>query len=199
MCCRRIPRRRKKRRIRRQLENQPPRSVTLFEDETDLRLFPPLRNCWALRGQPAPVLLSGSNAKRVIFGTINRTTGTRLFLARNHQRGEDFQELLRWVHGYYRGWHVAMILDEDASHTAYDSQVLAADLGIDLLWLPKRSPHLNPMDHLWRHGKDTICANWQYASIDDEVEHFVLYLYQLTPFEALNKAGILSDDFWLQP
>jgi hypothetical protein len=37
------------------------------------------------------------------------------------------------------------------------------------------------------------------ASIDDEMEHFVLYLYELTPFEALNKAGILFDDFWLEP
>jgi len=26
----------------------------------------------------------------------------------------------------------------------------------NLLWLPKRSPHLNPMDHLWRHGKEVM-------------------------------------------
>ena len=28
-----------------------------------------------------------------------------------------------------------------------------------LLWLPKRSPHLNPMDHLWRDVKQNVCAN----------------------------------------
>ena len=90
-----------------------------------------------------------------------------------------------------------MVLDEERSHTAHASQALAGLRDIELLWLPKRSPHLNPMDHLWRHGKENICANWQYSNIDDEVESFFVYLYNLTPTEALRKAGILSGDFWL--
>ena len=82
MSCRRTPSARKKRAIRRHLAHLPPRSVALAEDETDLRLFPPLRAGWALRGQPAPVPISGGNAKRVLFGTLNILTGHRLFLAR---------------------------------------------------------------------------------------------------------------------
>lgn len=169
----------------------------LFEDETDLLLFPPLRAAWSLRGQPAPVLISGANAKRVIFGIINIRTGSRLFLEQTRHRAVNFQAFLELVHRHYRGWHIAMVLDEDSSHTAHASQDLATMLNMDLLWLPKRSPHLNPMDHLWRHGKETICANWQYPSIEDEVESFFLYLYGLTPHEALTKAGVLSGDFWL--
>jgi hypothetical protein len=42
---------------------------------------------------------------------------------------------------------------------------------------PKRSPHLNPVDHLWRDAKAVICANRQYATIDDEVERFTDYIY----------------------
>ena len=74
---------------------------------------------------------------------------------------------------------------------------MAVVLGIDLWWLPKRSPHLNPMDHLWRHGKEVVCANWQYPTIEDEVEAFFQYLYDLAPHKALRKAGILSGNFWL--
>jgi hypothetical protein len=37
-----------------------------------------------------------------------------------------------------------------SSHTAGTSQDLAARLNIRLIWLPTRSPELNPMDHLWR-------------------------------------------------
>ena len=55
------------------------------------------------------------------------------------------------------------------------------------------------MDHLWRHGKENIYANRQYSSIEDEVESFFLYLYSLTPSEALGKAGVLSGNFWLNP
>ena len=65
----------------------PPRSVKLAEDETDLRLFPPLRAGWARRGEEAPVPISGGNAKRVLFGALNIETGGRLFLACRQGRG----------------------------------------------------------------------------------------------------------------
>jgi hypothetical protein len=180
------------------VQQLPERAVVLAVDETDLRLFPPLRARWAKRGAPAPVPISGANAKRVVFGALNLRTGTRLFLARDRQRGLDFRVFLDRVRGCWRGWHIALLLDEDSSHTAGDSQARADTLGIELLWLPKRSPHLNPMDHLWRHGKQRVCANRQYGSLEEEVERFLDYLSGLSNAEALRKAGTLSEDFWLK-
>ncbi|HTU16675.1 MAG TPA: hypothetical protein VMG10_01325 [Gemmataceae bacterium] len=55
------------------------------------------------------------------------------------------------------------------------------------------------MDHLWRHGKEVMSANHQYASIDSQVEQFIDYLSGLSPYEALTKAGIYSNDFWSRP
>jgi transposase len=176
----------------------PPRSAKLAEDETDLRLFPPLRAGWARRGEDAPVPITGGNAKRVLFGAINLETGRRVFLARRRQRGVDFEDFLEEVRWSYRGRHVALLLDEDSSHTAGDSRDIADDLEIELLWLPKRSPHLNPMDHLWRHGKGVMSANHQESSIDVQVERFIDYLSSLSAYEALKKAGIFSKDFWLK-
>ena len=89
------------------------------------------------------------------------------------------------------------MLDQESSHTAAGSAGLAGRLDIEFLWLPARSPHLNPVDHLWRHGKEVICANWQYQTIEDQLEAFLLYLYELSPAEALRKAGVLSERFWL--
>lgn len=172
--------------------------MKLFEDETDLLLFPPLRAAWGRRGQRLEVPISGRNARRVVFGTINVDTGHRLFLARKRQRAEDFQAFLPLVASHYRGWHVALLLDEDPSHTAQGSQVLAAELGMKLLWLPKRCPELNGMDHLWGHGKDHMCANKQYETIDGEAARFIRYLLGLSDREALRQAGILSEDFWLR-
>src|SRR5262245_38278183 len=88
--CNPTPSATKKRALRRRLRGLPARSVRLFEDETDLLLFPPLRAGWRLRGAPAPVPLHGGNAKRVVFGAINIDTGRRLFLVRRRQRGADF-------------------------------------------------------------------------------------------------------------
>jgi hypothetical protein len=172
--------------------------VVLAEDETDLRLFPPVHAGWAVRGQEAAVTISGTNAKRVLFGSINVWTGHRLFLTRQQGRGPDCEAFLDKIHEHYRGWHVALLLDEDSSHTAADSRSLADDYDIELLWLPKRSPHLNPMDHLWRHGKAVMLANYQHASIDTQAERFTGYLANLPAGEALRKAGILSGNFWLR-
>ena len=107
------------------------------------------------------------------LGALNLRSGYCLLMARNHQRGVDFQDFLRLIHRHYRGWHVAMLLDSDSSHTATASLVLAEHCQIEFVWLPKRSPHLNPMDHLWRDAKMHICANRQYESIEDEVEQFM--------------------------
>jgi DDE superfamily endonuclease len=170
----------------------------LAEDETDLLLFPPLRSCWALRGQPAEVRLCGWNARRVIFGTLNLRNGSRLLLAQERQQADDFQVFLELIHSYYRGWHVALLLDEDPSHTAEDSVELAEDYDIDLLWLPKRCPKLNPIDTLWGQGKDCISANKQYATIDDQVGRFLDFLQSMSGQEALHTVGVLAENFWLK-
>jgi DDE superfamily endonuclease len=157
-----------------------------------------LRACWAQRGKSAEVILSGRNARRVLFGAIHVRTGHRLLLPRRRQRAEDFQAFLQLVHDRYRGWPVWLLLDEDSSHTAHASVGLARELGIGLIWLPKRCPELNAMDHLWGHAKDEVCANSQAPSIDHLVDGFVRYVQSLSPEEARRKAGILSEEFWLR-
>jgi hypothetical protein len=71
------------------------------------------------------VPISGGNAKRVLFGAINLETGYRLLLARRRGRGEDFRAFLEEVRRRYRGRHVALLLDEDSSHTAAASRARA--------------------------------------------------------------------------
>lgn len=161
-------------------------------------LFPPLRAAWGRRGQPLEVPISGRNARRVVFGTLNIETGQRVLLARRRQRSEDFRAFLSVVVRRYRGRSVALLLDEDASHTAQASLAVADALGIRLLWLPKRCPELNGMDHLWGHGKDHVCANRQYEDIDAETDRFLAYLRGLSNREALRQAGVLSANFWLR-
>jgi hypothetical protein len=172
--------------------------VLLAEDETDLLLFPPLRACWARRGQTAKVRLCGRNARRVVFGAMNLCTGYRLFLPREHQRAGDFQAFLWELRRHYRGRYVALLLDEDPCHTAAGSVRLAGQLEMALLWLPKRCPELNPMDEMWGQGKDAVSANEQYADIDEQVARFIAYLEGLSAYDALHTAGVLSPDFWLR-
>jgi hypothetical protein len=175
-----------------------PDTALLVEDETDLLLFPPLRAGWAKEGKPAAVRLTGWNARRVVFGTMDLQTGDRLLHVRERQRSGEFQPLLAAVRERYGVRPIAVLLDEDSSHTAKASVALAQELAIRLLWFPKRAPELNPMDTLWRHAKDLICANRQYETIEEQARRFVQYLASLPNQDALRMAGIQSPDFWLR-
>lgn len=174
------------------------RHALLAEDETDLLLFPPLRAGWPLRGHPAEVRPSGRNARRVVFGALNVRTGHRVLLAREHQRAGDFRAFPRPVRGHYRGRHVVLLPDEDPSHAAAGSVRLADELGVRLVWLPRRCPELNPMDHLWGHAKEVVCADRQDETIDGLVGRFTAHIDGLSRWEALTKAGTRSEDFWLR-
>ena len=68
--------------------------MLLYEDETIIRLFPPLRACWALRGSQAAVPVTGRNAKRTLFGVLNPRTGHRILMHAEHYRQGDFQAYL---------------------------------------------------------------------------------------------------------
>lgn len=171
--------------------------MILFEDETDLRFFPPLGGTWALRGERAIVRISGYNARRVVSGVLNVRTGHCLWLVHERQRSVEFQEVLRAIHHHYRGWKVVLFLDGDSSHTARASQACAAELGIQLLWLPVRCPELNPLESLWRHTKAHRCANHQYSSIEQQVESFLEELKSMSPYQTLATSGVLSGNFWL--
>lgn len=176
----------------------PEGAVLLIEDETILRLFPPLRACWAWRGQQAVVPITGRNARRVLFGTINPRTGHRVVLRRRRMRQEDFQAFLSHLRARYGGRPIWLLLDEAPCHIAAKSQMLAAQLNIELIWLPKQCSELNAMDQLWKELKGDLAANRQFKNIDEAAEYAEAWILGLTPMQALRKGGVLSKNYWLK-
>jgi transposase len=171
----------------------------LFTDWTLLRLFPPLRSAWAKAGEQASVPISGRNAKRVLFGTINPRTGHRVVLTRKQAGGIDARGFLLLVRRRYRGWRtIWLLIDRAPANVDRKTQVLARELGIELVWLPKQSPELNPMDQLWRELKRLMAANRQTDSIDELATYAQEWVLGLTPEQALKKSGVLSKNFWLR-
>lgn len=169
-----------------------------MEDETLLRLFPVLRRAWSLRGEQALVPITGQNAERVLFATINLRTGHRICLRGRDMKQANFQSLLWEVRRRYRARPVWMLLDEAKCHIAARSQALAAALDIHFVWLPKQCSELNSMDQLWKELKARVSANYQFSSIDAHADDAEDWLLSLTDKEALRKAGVLSKNFWLR-
>lgn len=175
----------------------PAGAVLLMEDETLLRLFPVLRRAWSLRGRQAAVPITGRNAKRVLFATLNLRTGHRICLRGANMRQMNFHALLAEVRRRYGRRPVWMLLDEAPCHIAARSQALAAALDIHVVWLPKQCSELNSMDQLWKELKGKVSADHQFSSIEEHADYAERWLLGLTDKETLRKAGVLSKNFWL--
>jgi len=174
------------------------RTVILFLDETVLTETPPLRAAWARVGEQARVPITGNRGKRVLYGVLNPKSGAVLLHSAKVWNQEEFQEVLRLLRRKWRGWRIILFIDRGSPHTAKASRRLAAELGIEIRWLPVACPELNPVDHLWRHLKQEVLANEPTPDLDTSLARAWEYILNLTPKERLRKAGVLSDNFWLR-
>ncbi len=127
------------------VRHAPAGTVVLFEDETILREFPPLRAGWAVA-----VPISGSNARRSLFATLNPKMGQVFQRALPNQKASSFQAFLRALRARYRRWCIWLILDRHSAHRARGSLELASQLRIWPIWLPVACPEDNPLEGLWR-------------------------------------------------
>lgn len=169
----------------------------MFSDATILTETPPLRACWSLVGEPAEVAISGNRRKAVLYGTINVATGARCVEAADRWNGQTWRDHLQAIRRTWRGWHIVLFLDRGSPHTANASRQLAADLDIELRWLPTACPELNPVEDVWRWLKGVVLCNHQPDDFKDVIANAVGALVELTPVEVLTKAGVMSQNFWL--
>lgn len=163
-----------------------------------MREFPPLRAAWARSGEQAVVPISGSNARRVIFGAFNWRTGHVVRFVRPRNRAVDFAAFLHHLRACYRRWRrLLLLLDQGPSHEAKVIAPLAQELDIHFCWLPTACPELNPVEHLWRPLKQQVTANRCEPNLDRLAQRAVDWLDDQTPTTRLRYAGTLSKNFWL--
>jgi transposase len=167
-------------------------------DETTLREFPPLRAAWAKRGQQATIVISGRNARRVVHGMVNVATGEVVRVVRERNRGEDAALAVQALGERRRGVPKLLIWDNAPPHHTRRARQAADDAGIELAWLPFRSPELNPCEDVWRRLKAVVAANRAYPSVDELAARAVAWLDGLSAADVLRLAGLRSSKFdWL--
>ena len=166
-------------------------------DETIITETPPLYACYGRIGEHVCVPITGTHARRVLQGVLNIHSGELLLLITEEWVQETHQVFLAMIRAHWRGWHIVLFEDRGSPHLAETSRQLAKELHIELRFLPKATPELNAMDHLWRHVKARGLANRPTQSIDASADHACQYLLAMTRHERLRKAGVFSGNFWL--
>ena len=168
-------------------------------DETIICETPPLYSCYGRRGQQVCVPITGNRTKRILHGVINIASGAVLLLITNEWVQETHQYFLSMIRAHWRGWHIVLFEDRGSPHTAEDSLELAAALNLDVRFLPKATPELNAMDHVWRHVKGRSLAARTVRSIETAALTVCQDIFAMPPLERLRKAGVCSGNFWLTP
>ena len=173
------------------------RTVLLMLDETIITETPPLYSCYGHIGAQVQVPITGNRAKRILHGAINVRSGDVGLLITEEWTKETHQGFLSMIRARWRGWNIVLFEDRASQHTAPDSRAWAAGLGIEVRLLPKATPELNAMDHLWRLTKRETVGSRATETVAKSALDACQYIIDLSPRDRLRQAGILSGDFWL--
>jgi transposase len=132
-----------------------------------------------------------------LHGVINIATGDVVLLITEEWDQDTHMFFLEMIRSHWRGWNIVLFEDRGTPHKAASSLELAAELKIEARLLPRATPELNAMDHLWRYVKGRGLANRPTQTIDESAADACQYIYSLTRNERLRKAGVFSERFWL--
>jgi hypothetical protein len=125
-------------------------------DETIITETPPIFSCYGRIGERVCVPISGSHARRILHGAINVRSGDVQLLVTEVWTQVEHQHFLNLIRAHWRGWQVVLFEDRAKQHTVPHSLGMAALCSIEVRLLPKATPELNAMDHLWRHTTFTV-------------------------------------------
>jgi hypothetical protein len=185
-----------KRGLKRGLD-QKERALLLMLDETIITETPPLYNAYGHIGEQVRVPITGNRAKRILHGAINVKSGDVALLITEEWVNETHQAFLAMIRSHWRGWNPVLFEDRASQHKSPSSLALAEELGIEVRLLPRATPELNAMDHLWRHAKRQAVGDRPTVTVTDSALAVCRYIIDLSPEERLRQAGVLSGNFWL--
>ena len=92
----------------------------------------------------------------------------------------EFLERIRYLNPNTR---IVIVLDRYASHRAKMTRECAKNLGMDLVYLPPYSPHLNPIELIWKSIKRIISNTFiiNVGHMKNVIDrHFIKYSSQLS-------------------
>ena len=167
-----------------------PDTLIFIEDETILKLLPPLRRMWMRKGQQVKVPTPDQNDDICLYGVIDLNMGHTFHAFHDKGRSDYTIAYLQQLLDRYPQRPILLIWDQATYHTSQAVEDWLADHPrITTMALPKYAPELNPVEHIWRQLKDRVAANLtrSLASIQDACDTF---FQQNRPDEMLKMAGL---------
>jgi transposase len=127
--------------------------------------------CWQLKGSNhTKTALANTGRRRLnIIGAINPVTlQPTMMLTEENCCVEVIEAFLEEIKNQYStASSICIILDNAKYQRAYSVQHKAAQLNINLVYLPPYCPNLNLIERLWRYFKKKIMKNRYYPTFSE--------------------------------
>ena len=178
--------------IRTVLRDLPDDETAVFEDEVDLALNPKIGCMWMRQGQQAQVVTPGDNEKKYLAGSLHWRTGALLTTAGDKRDGALFVAHLHELRRRLRRYRVIHVICDNAKfHTdCWAVWEFCHQYGdrVQLHFLPKYAPDLNPIERVWWRLHEAITRNHQCQSLEELVELALAWLTDRKYFKVRDKA-----------
>jgi len=164
-------------------------TTVLFEDETEVKRFPPLRRMWQPVGQQRAVDVPSENEDFAFYGVVDVLEGQAFVERYPKEISEHTISFLESVLGRTTG-RVLLIWDQARWHTSGRvTDWIEKQDRLEALLLPPRSPETNPIEDLWREMKRAVAACLE-RSLDRLEEACLQFLDRQTPDDILRIIGL---------
>jgi transposase len=130
------------------------------------------------RGQRKLIPGAGVSEHLHVFGAYDWATGFVSYTIASRKNTDSFVTFLEHVLNEYVHQKLILVMDNASYHRSAAAQA-ALSLYADRLlvvWLPKYSPYLNPIERFWLHLKQFTVANHLHRSLDElrlSLDHFM--------------------------
>lgn len=164
-------------------------TTVLFEDETEIKRFPPLRRMWQPVGQQRAVDVPPTNEDFAFYGVVDVLEGGVFTERYPKEISELAFSFLESVLARTTG-RVLLVWDQARWHTSgMVTEWIEKQDRLEVLLLPPRAPETNPIEDLWREMKRAVAACLE-RSLDRLEEACLQFLDQQAPNDILRIIGL---------
>ena len=140
--------------------------VVLFEDESSVDQHPGTHGMWVLKGTRKEVKTFGTHAKRHVFAAADPKTGSAFSRVTRRLTADNFVKFLGVLVSRLTK-PFTLVLDSSPCHTAkIVKEFFEKHKRIKVVWLPKYSPDLNPIEHVWKDMKFDVTHNYMFGTVN---------------------------------
>jgi transposase len=177
--------------IRQAIQDASAEDLVVFMDESDVHLLPPLRAMWMPPGKQVRIPTPGTNKKKAIFGGMDVLNGEWFYYICDRKRTAEFTEYLSLIERTHPAGIITIVADNGPAHISKGTaKWFKKHPRMKLLFLPKYSPQLNPVEKVWWFLKNRLFANRCYPCFEDIEAVIHRFFVKLQPANILQLAPL---------